>query len=569
MRTLAVASLAAGLTLAFGVPAWGATTELLPNGTFEGSGTGSLSNWAAVSSSLGLATDGVGGGFAGKASFTSAASYGLKATPTPVTKATTAGQVYTGNGQIRSDTPGKSACLRLFEVAPGGATVGYAQTCVKTQTAWQAFPAVSYTAHASGNSIGFRVLQSSGVAGNSFEVDNLSLTLTVPDPPSNLQVTNVTSTEVDLAWTASTDPSVVSYQVNRNGAPLATIPSPGTTTVTYQDTAVQSASSYTYTVQARDAAGNLSAPTNAVTATIPGGGGGGGSVTVGAVGDMACNPSDPGWNGGNGGAAVCGEKRTSDRMLADTSLQSILGLGDYQYDCMESDALAASYTPTWGRLTNLMRPVAGNHEYKTSTDQWSGEACPSSNATAQPYFTYFGAAAHPESAGHFSFNLGAWHVIALNGNCGNSGVGGCGATSPQTQWLQADVSSTTQPCILAYWHQPRWTGTSSNQSAYSSWWNILYNAHADLILNGHVHNYARFDLLNPSGASDPNGIREVIVGTGGEDLGGGSATASPKPQVTFKKFGYLRLTLGAGTYSGTFVDAGTGAADDTFSGTCH
>ena len=553
--------------------AWASTSNLLANATFEGSGGGSLSGWTGVNSTLSLASDGVGGGFAGKASFVSTASYGIKSKPYPVNKSTVAGTVYSGNGQIRSDTPGKKACLRLFEVAPGGVTVAFAQTCVTTQTGWQAFPTVTYTSLGSGNSIAFRIVQSSGVSGNSFEVDNLSLTAgsstTGPAAPTNLQVTNTTSSEVDLAWTASTSTNVVSYQVNRNGQPLQTIPSPGTTTVTYQDTAVQSSSSYTYTVQAKDSSGALSAPSNAVTASTSGTGGGGG-VTIGAVGDMACNPSNSGWNGGNGLTSVCGQKRTSDRMLADTSLQFILGLGDYQYDCDEADAFAASYTPTWGRLNNLMRPVAGNHEYKTGSDTWSGEACPAGNTTAQPYFDYFGAAAHPESAGHFSFDVGSWHIIALNGNCNSSGSGGCSSTSPQTQWLQSDVDSTTQPCILAYWHQTRWTGTPTNQPAYSTWWNILYAAHTDLVVNAHIHNYFRFDQLDPSGNADPNGIREVIVGTGGEDLGGGSSTANPAPAVSIKgHFGYLRLTLASTSYTGAFIDAASGSTLDSFSGTCH
>ncbi len=147
-------------------------------------------------------------------------------------------------------------------------------------------------------------------------------------------------------------------------------------------------------------------------------------------------------------------------------------------------------------------------------------------------------------------------------------MGGCGASSPQTQWLSADLAANTQPCVLAYWHQPKFTAASSNNSTYNAWWNLLYAAHTDVILNGHVHTYARFDLLNPSGAADPNGIREVIVGTGGESLQAASASANPKPLASQHVFGYLRMDLLPAGYSGEFV-ASTGAILDTFSGTCH
>ena len=56
---------------------------------------------------------------------------------------------------------------------------------------------------------------------------------------------------------------------------------------------------------------------------------------------------------------------------------------------------------------------------------------------------------------------------------------------------------------------------SRHDSSSAALWDDLYAAHADVILNGHDHDYQRYGLLNPSGATDPNGIREFIVGTGG------------------------------------------------------
>jgi len=300
-----------------------------------------------------------------------------------------------------------------------------------------------------------------------------------------------------------------------------------------------------------------------------------GDPVVAAVGDMACDPSDPSFNGGAGTATNCAEARVSARMASVTAIDGVLGLGDYQYTCGDPNDFAVSYTPTWGVMNPWITPVAGNHEYRTGTDPF-GAACPSTNNTAQQFFNYFltsgsrwaGGGSHPATAGHFSFDIGSWHIIALNANCGNTGVGGCGASSPQTTWLANDLATTTQPCILAYWHQPRWTGTSSNNSSTAAWWSLLYQAHADLVLNGHIHNYQRFAQLNANGQTDRTGVREVIVGTGGESLGGFAANPTPRPPARIEQFGYLRLVLRPSSYAGFFI-ASDGTAKDNFSATCH
>jgi uncharacterized repeat protein (TIGR01451 family) len=293
-----------------------------------------------------------------------------------------------------------------------------------------------------------------------------------------------------------------------------------------------------------------------------------GDPVIAAVGDMACAPEDSSFNGGAGTSSRCGEARDSARMEKDGTIDTLLGLGDYQYGCGDPAEYALSYTPTWGFFNKIIDPTVGNHEYNTTKNSATKAACPDANNAAQDYFNYFGAAAHPAANGHYSFNLGAWHLISLNANCSNTGVGGCAATSAQTQWLSADLAANTQPCVLAYWHQPRWTATSHNNSKYAAWWSLLYGAHADLVLNGHIHTYARFAQLDPSGGTDAGGVREVIVGTGGESLQKASASANPKPLSNFRSFGYLRMVLEATGYDAEFLNA-SGVVKDTFSGTCH
>ena len=294
-----------------------------------------------------------------------------------------------------------------------------------------------------------------------------------------------------------------------------------------------------------------------------------GDPVVAAVGDMACAPEDSHFNGGLGTSANCGELRTGERMAQDPTIDMLVGLGDYQYGCGDPAEYAVSYTPAWGMFNGIADPSAGNHEYSTTRNSANGGPCPDANAAAQDYFAYFGAAAHPATAGEYSFNLGAWHLISLNGNCSKTKVGGCGASSAQTRWLAGDLTANTQPCVLAYWHQPRFTATATNNSAYTPWWDLLAQHHADVVLNGHIHTYARFPLLDPSGHVDTTGgIREVIVGTGGESLVKASSKANPSPLVNLRTFGYLRMVLRSSGYDAEFIDS-SGAVRDSFSGTCH
>lgn len=95
---------------------------------------------------------------------------------------------------------------------------------------------------------------------------------TPPTVPSGLRATGTTSNSVTLAWNASTDNvGVAGYDVYRGTTRVGT-----PTGTTFTDTGLAASTSYTYTVRARDAAGNTSAASAAVTATTQSGPGGGG-----------------------------------------------------------------------------------------------------------------------------------------------------------------------------------------------------------------------------------------------------------------------------------------------------
>ncbi|TMR99729.1 glycosyl hydrolase family 18 protein [Nonomuraea basaltis] len=95
-----------------------------------------------------------------------------------------------------------------------------------------------------------------------------------PTVPGSLRSTGVTGSSVSLAWNASTDNvAVTGYEVYRGGTLVTTV-----TGTTHTDSGLSANTAYTYTVRARDAAGNRSAGSNSVTATTTGGGGGGNKV---------------------------------------------------------------------------------------------------------------------------------------------------------------------------------------------------------------------------------------------------------------------------------------------------
>jgi len=287
-----------------------------------------------------------------------------------------------------------------------------------------------------------------------------------------------------------------------------------------------------------------------------------GDPVIVAVGDIACDPADPSFNGGDGTTDNCQQAATSEIAIA-ANPTAVLALGDLQYDCGGAQAFAASYDPTWGRLKAITRPVPGNQEYNNS-----GTDCPA-EGTAAGYFQYFGAAAGPLLKGWYSFELGAWHVIALNANC--DFVEGCEKGSAQYDWLHQDLASDTADCTLAFWHEPRFSsGSHNNDGQMSDAFTALYEAGADVVLSGHDHLYERFAPQDPNQRADPAGITEFIVGTGGDDHGPLDDQTEPNSEVRdTTSFGVLQMTLHPGGYDWRFVPAAGGTFTDQGSASCH
>lgn len=314
----------------------------------------------------------------------------------------------------------------------------------------------------------------------------------------------------------------------------------------------------TYTAKASqsDSAGNTGTSTaNTFTVTS--------DPVIAAAGDISCDPAYNSYNGGNGTATNCREKYTSN-LLVNQGLSGVLTLGDNQYDCGSPSAFAQAYDPTWGRLKAITHPAPGNHEYEATSSGGCDE-----NGQALGYFNYFGAAAGDPSQGYYSFDLGTWHIISMNSNC--HAIGGCGPGSAEEQWLQQDLAAHPAQCTLAYWHHPRFTSDAiGDNPGMAAFWQDLYNAGADVVLNGHAHEYERFAPQDPSENLDPSrGIRELVVGTGGNSYSS-FAAVDPNSEVRNNKtYGVLELTLHPNGYDWKFVPEAGKTFTDSGSGTCH
>jgi hypothetical protein len=249
-----------------------------------------------------------------------------------------------------------------------------------------------------------------------------------------------------------------------------------------------------------------------------------------------------------GDIASC--KSDADELVGELAARmagTIALLGDNAYDKGSYDEYASCFDPTWGQLRARLRPVPGNHEYQTKE--------------AVGYFTYFGAAVGDPSEGWYSYDVGAWHVIALNSNCG--AIGGCGQGSPELAWLVADLAAHPADCTLAYWHHSRWSsGLHGTDDLTGALWDALAAASADVVLSGHDHDYERMQPID--------GMRALVVGTGGRSLY--MWPGSPLPETAVRAndtYGLLELTLGPTDYSWEFIPVSGGTFTDSGSGSCH
>lgn len=204
--------------------------------------------------------------------------------------------------------------------------------------------------------------------------------------------------------------------------------------------------------------------------------------------------------------------------------------------------------------------MPGNHEYTVRG--------------AAGYFQYWNRAAGKSGKGYYSFELGSWHIVALNSNCDQMELGGCAQGSPQERWLREDLEKHKSHCTLAYWHHPLFSSGISPRHAMRpemrAMWADLQNAHADVVVAGHEHSYERFAPQDVDGKRDlEHGIREFVVGTGGRSHTP-FGLALPNSEVrNTDTYGVLKLTLAPQNYKWEFIPEAGKTFRDSGGSNCH
>src|SRR2546425_1454915 len=258
---------------------------------------------------------------------------------------------------------------------------------------------------------------------------------------------------------------------------------------------------------------------------------------------------------GAGNIAVCGQRgAAATALLLDSIPGTVFAAGDNAYDKGTLTQYNTCYGVTWGRHQARTQPAPGDLDYKT--------------ANASGYFGYFGAAAGDPKQGYYSYDAGAWHVVVLNS--GSPSLVPTTATSPQVQWLRADLAAHPAHCTLAYWHHPLFDSKDNPNANIRPLWDALYAAGVDVVVNAHYGFYERFAPQTPAGVADPaGGIREFVAGTGGA-LVTSFGTVRPNSEVRNSgTFGVLNLTLGDGSYSWQFVPVAGKTFTDNGTTACH
>jgi acid phosphatase type 7 len=234
---------------------------------------------------------------------------------------------------------------------------------------------------------------------------------------------------------------------------------------------------------------------------------------------------------------------------------TVLTLGDEAYPEGTTEDFDKCYKPTWGRFEDRTKPVPGNHEYNTKE--------------AKGYFNYFGKVAGEPDKGYYSYDLDGWHIVALNSDCEEVG---CGASSPQVRWLEADLAKDAKSCTLAYFHYPLFSSGEYRPGIHEvkPLWEALYAADADVVLNGHDHNYQRFAPQDPNGKADPKrGIREFVVGTGGRSLYSIGEPIANSEVANDETYGVLTLAPHPDGYEWRFLPVEGETFTDSGSARCH
>jgi acid phosphatase type 7 len=255
------------------------------------------------------------------------------------------------------------------------------------------------------------------------------------------------------------------------------------------------------------------------------------TTTVIAVGDIAQCSGLPASQ-----SAAAQTAALTQALVDQTKVTSIITLGDNVYDRGLASEFQTCYEPTWGRFKSLTWATPGNHDYGV-TD-------------ALDYFGYFGQSAGIDQSGYYSKSVNGWLIVSLNSNIDAT------ASSAQYKWLSDQLNANQEACVMAVWHHPIFSSsTRGGTSKMRMLFDLLVSKKADLVLQGHEHQFERFKPTLGDGTMDlADGVTSMVVGTGGAALYNFVPATHPASEVRIKEFGVLQLDLSATSAIWKFVN---------------
>jgi hypothetical protein len=392
---------------------------------------------------------------------------------------------------------------------------------------------------------------------------------------------------VNISASATDDVGVASVAIMVDGIQIANLNSSP-----YSANWTATVGNHTIAAQSTDNSGNLSAVASVSISVSDQ------TTVVAAVGDIACDPGDElgsgkstsinnilNWNiDSNARLQSSCQQIGVANLIRQVNPSKFLMVGDAQY---EDSSSLYKYTHSYA-LDPMPGPLGadrGFNEFLPITAASAGAGHDAYGGSG--YQQYFGATAGPTpNQTWWSFDLGSWHIIDLNASClqipGYSSTNQCAAGSAQEKWLQSDLAAHPNQCTLAFHHHPMFNaGQYPNDPIARPTGNVgplfndLYAAGVDLVINGHDHDYQRYAPQDPNGNPDPNGIREIIVGTGGKNhLPNTYTIDTAKPNLEASNantYGILKLNLHNGSYDWQFIPYLQPSRNftDSGSGACH
>jgi hypothetical protein len=188
----------------------------------------------------------------------------------------------------------------------------------------------------------------------------------------------------------------------------------------------------------------------------------------------------------------------------------------------------------WGRFANLTQATVGNHEYLT--------------ANASPWRDYW-----HQRPKYVAFRFGGVLFLDLDSNTNFTPAGAGSAQYTYVKGILEDPNNPPPPCIVAFFHHPTLIKGGVNTSMLDMW-QLLVSHGGDLVLNGHVHNMSQSVPLNDQVQAAQSGqpsMVQLVAGSGGHSLGGGSGGDSRFEWSKGSTPGILWLTLDGAASGGT------------------